>query len=260
MPTGPHPTRLRRPPSPAKREKAFCAGGRRRNVTSLRHCSRVDYRRRVADSRSFARRKWRSPPFFLLPCAPLMWFPKAAAVAAQNLDLQLQPDQSDVQNDEHRLGGAQGFAEPLGRSGVSSRSWPRWSQWSGAITAWRCRCPKADEPVIDLDYWNLPYYALRTTLRMFAALVASLVFTFTYATLAAKSRRAEMVLIPVLDILQSVPILGFLSFTVTFFLGLFPGQRARRGMRGGFRHLHEPGLEHGLFVLPVAAHRAARPR
>ena len=83
--------------------------------------------------------------------------------------------------------------------------------------------PAADEPVVDLDYWNLPYYALRTTLRMFAALVASLVFTFTYATLAAKSRRAEMVLIPVLDILQSVPILGFLSFTVTFFLGLFPG-------------------------------------
>jgi NitT/TauT family transport system permease protein len=58
---------------------------------------------------------------------------------------------------------------------------------------------------------------------MFLALAASLVFTFTYATLAAKSRRAEMVLIPVLDILQSVPILGFLSFTVTFFLGLFPG-------------------------------------
>jgi NitT/TauT family transport system permease protein len=83
--------------------------------------------------------------------------------------------------------------------------------------------PAANEPVIDLDYWNLPYYALRTTLRMFAALAASMAFTFTYATLAAKSRRAEMVLIPVLDILQSVPILGFLSFTVTFFLGLFPG-------------------------------------
>ena len=83
--------------------------------------------------------------------------------------------------------------------------------------------PAPNEPVIDLDYSNLPYYALRTTLRMFAALAASLVFTFTYATLAAKSRRAEMVLIPVLDILQSVPILGFLSFTVTFFLGLFPG-------------------------------------
>ena len=83
--------------------------------------------------------------------------------------------------------------------------------------------PAANEPVVSLDYWALPYYALRTALRMFAALAASFVFTFIYATLAAKSRRAEMVLIPVLDILQSVPILGFLSFTVTFFLGLFPG-------------------------------------
>jgi NitT/TauT family transport system permease protein len=83
--------------------------------------------------------------------------------------------------------------------------------------------PAAGESTISLDYWQLPYYALRTTLRMFAALAASLIFTFTYATLAAKSRRAELILIPVLDVLQSVPVLGFLSFTVTFFLGLFPG-------------------------------------
>ena len=83
--------------------------------------------------------------------------------------------------------------------------------------------PAASENPVSLDYWQLPYYALRTTLRMFAALAASLIFTFTYATLAAKSRRAEMILIPLLDILQSVPVLGFLSFTVTFFLGLFPG-------------------------------------
>jgi NitT/TauT family transport system permease protein len=83
--------------------------------------------------------------------------------------------------------------------------------------------PPANAPAVSLDYGELPYYALRTALRMFAALAASFVFTFTYATLAAKSRRWELVLIPVLDILQSVPILGFLSFTVTFFLGLFPG-------------------------------------
>src|SRR5271168_3443815 len=83
--------------------------------------------------------------------------------------------------------------------------------------------PQANLAAVSLDYSELPYYALRTTLRMFAALAASLVFTFTYATLAAKSRRWEMVLIPVLDVLQSVPVLGFLSFTVTFFLGLFPG-------------------------------------
>ena len=76
---------------------------------------------------------------------------------------------------------------------------------------------------ITLDYWALPYYALRTTLRMFVAILASLLFTLTYATLAAKSNRAEKILIPILDVLQSVPVLGFLSFTVTFFLGLFPG-------------------------------------
>ena len=77
------------------------------------------------------------------------------------------------------------------------------------------------EPVT-LDPANLPEYALRTTLRMFAAIVASLVFTFVVATLAAKSRRAELVIIPALDILQSVPVLGFLTFTVAFFLRLFP--------------------------------------
>jgi len=63
----------------------------------------------------------------------------------------------------------------------------------------------------------LPRYALRTTMRMLAALGASLAFTFVYATAAAKSRRAELVLVPILDVLQSVPVLGYLSFTVVFF-------------------------------------------
>src|SRR6516162_3156642 len=77
---------------------------------------------------------------------------------------------------------------------------------------------------VSLDPANLPNYAVRTTLRMFAALVASLLFTFTYGTAAAKSRRAGLVLIPILDILQSVPILGYISFTVVFFMSLFPGK------------------------------------
>ena len=75
---------------------------------------------------------------------------------------------------------------------------------------------------ISLDPANLPEYALRTTLRMLAAMVASLIFTLTYGTLAAKSRRAGQVLVPILDILQSVPVLGYISFTVTFFIALFP--------------------------------------
>src|SRR5215471_1433551 len=79
-------------------------------------------------------------------------------------------------------------------------------------------------PVV-LDPLNLPDYALRTTLRMFAAILASLAFTFVVATLAAKSRKAELVIIPALDILQSVPVLGFLTFTVAFFLRLFPGSQ-----------------------------------
>ncbi|WP_100963720.1 ABC transporter permease subunit [Bosea sp. FBZP-16] len=82
----------------------------------------------------------------------------------------------------------------------------------------------ATEPVV-LDPALLPDYALRTTMRMFAAIIASLAFTFTIATLAAKSRRAEKVIIPALDILQSVPVLGFLTFTVAFFMGLFPGSQ-----------------------------------
>lgn len=77
---------------------------------------------------------------------------------------------------------------------------------------------------VSLDPANLPAYALRTTLRMLLAIVCSIIFTFIYAALAAKSRRAEMVLIPLLDILQSVPILGFLTFTVVFFMNLFPGR------------------------------------
>jgi NitT/TauT family transport system permease protein len=81
----------------------------------------------------------------------------------------------------------------------------------------------AHQAQISLSPLALPLYTLRTVMRMFAAMIASLIFTFTYATLAAKSRRAELILIPILDVLQSVPILGYLSFTVLFFVSLFPG-------------------------------------
>ena len=84
--------------------------------------------------------------------------------------------------------------------------------------------PLAHSPPISLDPRVLPNYALRTTLRMLAAIICSTLFTFGYGALAVKSRRAEQVLIPLLDILQSVPVFSFLSFTITFFLALFPGQ------------------------------------
>jgi NitT/TauT family transport system permease protein len=70
---------------------------------------------------------------------------------------------------------------------------------------------------------QLPYYAARSLLRMFIALFFSYAFSLAYAYLAARNRRARRVLLPALDILQSVPVLGFLAITVTFFLALFPG-------------------------------------
>lgn len=76
---------------------------------------------------------------------------------------------------------------------------------------------------LSLDPKNLPDYALRTIMRMFIALFFSLLFTFIFATWAAKSKRAERIIIPLIDILQSVPILGFLSITVVAFISLFPG-------------------------------------
>ncbi|MGW4246590.1 ABC transporter permease [Nocardia sp. NPDC004722] len=76
---------------------------------------------------------------------------------------------------------------------------------------------------ISTDPGELPYYAARSLLRMFLALGLSIVFTFTFATAAARLPRAGKVLLPILDILQSVPILGFLSVTITGFIALFPG-------------------------------------
>lgn len=78
-------------------------------------------------------------------------------------------------------------------------------------------------PSIDLNPRNLPNYAARSTLRMFIALGLSTVFTFIYGYAAARSARAERVLVPLLDILQSIPVLGFLSVTVTAFIALFRG-------------------------------------
>lgn len=79
-----------------------------------------------------------------------------------------------------------------------------------------------DQIPISLEPSNLPFYALRTVLRMFIALIFSILFTFSVGLLAAKNRRAEQVIIPAIDILQSIPVLSFLSITVTGFIHLFP--------------------------------------
>lgn len=78
---------------------------------------------------------------------------------------------------------------------------------------------------ISLDPLKLPGYALYTVLRMFIALFLSILFTLIIGSFAAYNRRAGQIIIPALDILQSVPILSFLSITIAGFIHLFPGSR-----------------------------------
>ena len=75
---------------------------------------------------------------------------------------------------------------------------------------------------ISTDLSNLPYYAARSLARMFIALSISTLFTFVYGTAAARLKRAQKVLVPILDILQSIPILVFLPVALTIFINLFP--------------------------------------
>ncbi len=79
-----------------------------------------------------------------------------------------------------------------------------------------------DQLAITLEPSALPAYALRTVIRMFIAMGLSLLACLTLGTLAGKSRRAERIIIPAVDVLQSVPVLGFLSITIIGFIWLFP--------------------------------------
>src|SRR5438105_3991772 len=97
-----------------------------------------------------------------------------------------------------------------------------------ALLAWEARQMSAPYELgqaipISLDPGRLPGYALRTVLRMFIALFFSLLFTLIFGTWAAKSKRAGRIIIPIIDICQSIPILGFLSVAIVGFISLFPG-------------------------------------
>jgi NitT/TauT family transport system permease protein len=128
------------------------------------------------------------------------------------------------------------------RWGLPIVAWPsrlRPSYWDGialplvlgaiVLIAWASRQMSVpyhpgDALPISLDPRDLPEYALRTVLRMVAALIAAIVFSLGYAAIAAKSKRAEKLLVPILDILQSVPILGFEAIAIAPFISLFPGR------------------------------------
>jgi NitT/TauT family transport system permease protein len=78
-------------------------------------------------------------------------------------------------------------------------------------------------PALDFSTSQIPYYAGRTLLRMWIAFFFSLFFAISLGYLAAKNTTARAVILPALDVLQSVPVLGFLSATVAGFMALFPG-------------------------------------
>ena len=87
------------------------------------------------------------------------------------------------------------------------------AEWTGAL-----------RPVfeIDLSPWALPYYAFLSLSRGLAAYVLSLLFTLGYGYWAARDKTAEKVLIPALDILQSIPVLGFMPGLVLALVATFP--------------------------------------
>ncbi len=91
-----------------------------------------------------------------------------------------------------------------------------------ATSGWREPIPAKLE--VDLSPWQLPRYAGLSTLRMAFAYLLSLVFSLVYARLAAASRAAERIMLPLLDILQSIPILSFMPGVVLALAALLPGR------------------------------------
>jgi NitT/TauT family transport system permease protein len=91
---------------------------------------------------------------------------------------------------------------------VTQREFPN---WVGEITS------NPETP-------NLPYYILRTMLRMTAAYALVMVFGISYGVIAGLYERPRKIMMPLLDILQSIPVLGYLPAAILFFVYLFPGQ------------------------------------
>ena len=88
--------------------------------------------------------------------------------------------------------------------------------------AHRWEAPLRSTVEIDLSLRALPKYTLLSLARGVAAYILSLIFTLIYGTVAAHSRPAERIMIPILDILQGIPVLGFLPGLVLGMVALFP--------------------------------------
>jgi NitT/TauT family transport system permease protein len=101
----------------------------------------------------------------------------------------------------------------LGLAGLLSGLFDLGQEWTGELR------PAAE---IDLSPWALPRYTFFSLTRGLLAYVLSLTFTLVYGYWAAKDARARRVLIPLLDVLQSIPVLGFLPGFVLALVALFP--------------------------------------
>ena len=82
--------------------------------------------------------------------------------------------------------------------------------------------PMHEKTIINLSVWSLPKYTMLSLSRGFAAYFLSLIFTLIYGTIAAHNRAAEKVMIPALDVLQSIPVLGFMPGVVLAMIAIFP--------------------------------------
>jgi NitT/TauT family transport system permease protein len=85
--------------------------------------------------------------------------------------------------------------------------------------------PVRVESEISQNPRSLPLYAMYSLVRILVAYGLSLIFALAYGYAAAKSKRAEMVLIPLLDILQSIPVLSFLPGVMLAMVALFPNRQ-----------------------------------
>jgi NitT/TauT family transport system permease protein len=117
---------------------------------------------------------------------------------------------------------------------------------------------------IDLRPGALPGYALLSFLRMVAAYLLSLLFTLVVGFAAARNKRSERILIPLMDILQSIPVLSFLPAVLLAMIAVFP--RETLGLEVGSIILIFTGmvwnmafsLYHSLLTIPAELVEAAR--
>jgi NitT/TauT family transport system permease protein len=90
--------------------------------------------------------------------------------------------------------------------------------------AYRRYQPSLHAPRLRVHARELPYYAFCSFYRMLAAYVIALIFSVVYGTAAARTRTRERVMIPIIDIAQSVPVVGFFPAAIFFFVALAPGR------------------------------------